>query len=223
MDDACASCHQTATFDATERDAHKVAGVGCATCHAEHRGADFRPGIASLSADFQNGVARKNTCAGCHNDANHKTYNGRTVHTPHGGTFGYPVVNGHWQWKGLSEAEWRQKPDDVKKILTTWKATSEDGRRSVEFHALHLQRVRVINGLKGNVAGELTCSSCHKSLGASLDRATPRTTCAACHNGLTDEQTGRAIIASSAPNCASCHVEHVKDARRWGASLLAQR
>jgi hypothetical protein len=223
MDAACASCHQTATFDATERDAHKAAGVGCASCHAEHRGADFRPGVASLSADFQNGVARENTCAGCHNDANHKTYNGRTVHTPHGGTFGYPVISGHWEWKGLSEAEWNQKPDDVKKILATWKATSDDGRRSVEFHALHLQRVRAVNGLKGNAAGELTCSSCHKSLGASLDRATPRTTCAACHNGLTDGQTGRAIIASSAPNCASCHVEHVIDKRRWGASLLAER
>jgi hypothetical protein len=107
--------------------------------------------------------------------------------------------------------------------LSNVKAKSEEERRSVEFHALHVQRVRAASGMKSNEAGELTCSSCHKSLGASLDRATPRTTCAACHNGLTDEQTARAIIASSAPNCASCHLEHVKDTRRWGASLLAQR
>ena len=223
MDASCASCHQTAMFDAAERDAHRAAGVGCATCHAEHRGSDFRPAVASLSADFQSGVAREETCAGCHSDANHKTYNGRAVHTPHGGTFGYPVVNGHWAWKGLSEAEWAQKPDDVKRLLTTWKAKDEDGRRSVEFHALHLQRVRAVGGLRGNASGELTCSSCHRSLGASLDRATPRTTCAACHNGLTDEQTGRALIPAGAPNCTSCHVEHVRDPQRWGASLLARR
>jgi hypothetical protein len=223
MDASCASCHQTQAFDAQTTDAHAAAGIGCAVCHAEHRGRDFRPAVASLSADFQSNVARADTCAGCHSDANHKTYNGRTVHTPHGGTLGYPVVNGRWTWAGLSDAEWNAKPDEVKKLLTTWKATSEDARRSVEFHALHLHRVRAVGGLKGNEAGELTCSSCHKSLGASLDRATPRTTCVACHAGLTDTQTGRAIIAADAPNCVSCHVQHAGDKRQWGASLLASQ
>jgi hypothetical protein len=221
MNAACASCHQTEAFRASTTDAHAAAGIGCATCHAEHRGRDFRPAVAPLDANFQPGVAHEETCAGCHNDANRQTYNGRRVSTPHGGTFGYPVVNGRWEWKGLSEAEWNQKPDEVKSLLTTWKATDENARRSLQFHALHLHRVRAVAGLKANEAGEMTCSSCHKSLGASLDRQTPRTTCAACHDGLKDEATGRAIIPADAPNCTSCHVQHADDPRRWGKSLLA--
>ncbi|HEX8163819.1 MAG TPA: FHA domain-containing protein [Pyrinomonadaceae bacterium] len=223
MDEGCASCHQTAAFDARETDAHRDAGVGCAACHGEHRGAGFRPAVASLAADFQPGVAREETCAGCHNDANAKTYNGRRVATPHGGTFGYPVVGGRWNWKGLDEAEWGAKPEEVKNLLTTWKATTEDARRGVQFHALHLHRVRAAAGLKSNEAGELTCSSCHKSLGATLDRATPRTTCALCHDGRVDDQTGRALVAANAPDCASCHVEHAGDRRPRGAALLTQR
>jgi hypothetical protein len=221
MDEGCASCHQTAAFDARGTDAHRDAGVGCAVCHAEHRGASFRPAVASLSADFQTGVAREQTCSGCHSDANTKIYNGRRVHTPHGGTFGYPVVDERWKWKGLDKAEWDAKPDEMKNLLTTWKTATEDERRSVEFHALHLHRVRAVAGLKSNDAGELTCSSCHKSLGASLDRATPRTTCASCHDGRIDEQTARVLVAADAPNCTSCHAQHAGDRRHWGATLLA--
>jgi hypothetical protein len=223
MDEGCASCHRTAAFDARATDAHRDAGVGCAVCHAEHRGASFRPAVASLGVDFQPGVAREETCAGCHSDANTKTYNGRRVATPHGGSFGYPVVGGRWKWKGLDAAEWDAKPEEVKNLLTTWKAATEDGRRSVQFHALHLHRVRAVADLKSNPAGELTCSSCHRSLGATLDRATPRTTCALCHDGRVDEQTGRALVAAGAPNCTSCHVQHAGDRRRWGATLLAPR
>ncbi|MDT7541757.1 MAG: hypothetical protein QOE33_1661 [Acidobacteriota bacterium] len=223
MNESCASCHSTEAFDAKTSDAHVAAGIGCTACHAEHRGRDFRASVAPLSADFQPRVSREETCAGCHADANKKTYNGRAVHTPHGGTFGYPVANGQWTWKGLSYTETRSEPEEVRKLLSSVKATSEDERRSVEFHALHLHRVRAVAGIKGNEAGELTCSSCHKSLGASLDRATPRTTCIACHGGLSDERTGRAIIPSNAPNCVSCHAQHTGDARRWAASLLVGR
>jgi hypothetical protein len=223
MDESCASCHQTASFDARRTGAHSAAGISCAVCHAEHRGESFRPAVASLGADFQTGVAREETCAGCHSDANTKTYNGRRVHTPHGGTFGYPVVRGRWEWKGIDEAEWEAEPAEVKSLLTTWKAATDDERRSVEFHALHLHRVRAAGGLKSNGAGELTCSSCHKSLGATLDRATPRTTCALCHAGRRDELTGRALVAADAPNCTSCHVQHANDRRHWGAALLTPR
>ncbi|MCA1642501.1 MAG: FHA domain-containing protein [Acidobacteria bacterium] len=223
MGEGCASCHQTAAFDARGTDAHAAAGVGCAVCHGEHRGENFRPAVAPLSADFQPGVAREETCAGCHSDANKKTYNGRRVGTPHGGTFGYPVVDGRWKWEGLDEDEWNAKPDDLKNLLTTWKATTDEQRRSVQFHALHLHRVRAVAGLKGNEAGELTCSSCHKSLGAAPDRATPRTTCASCHNGRVDEQTGRALVAANAPDCTSCHVQHAGDRRRRNPSPLANR
>jgi hypothetical protein len=223
MNESCASCHHTDAFNAKPTDAHAAAGIGCTACHAEHRGRDFRASVAPLSANFQPNVLREETCAGCHSDANRKTYDGRAVHTPHGGTFGYPVVDGRWTWKGLGDAEWNAEPEEVKRLLNSWKATREDERRSVEFHALHLHRVRAASGMKGNEEGQLTCSSCHKSLGASLDRATPRTTCAACHDGATDAQTGRAIIPSNAPNCVSCHAQHAGDRQRWGASLLASK
>jgi len=99
----------------------------------------------------------------------------------------------------------------------------DDGRRSAQFHALHLYRVRTTAGIVANSSGELSCSSCHKTFGASLDRETPRTTCAACHSGKTDTQTGRALFSSDTANCTSCHIQHVRDPRHWNPSLLAAR
>lgn len=221
MEAQCASCHRTDAFSPETIEPHAAAGINCTTCHTEHRGRDFRPSVAALSASFQPGVAREHTCTGCHNDANKKTYNGRHVFTPHGGTFGYPVVAGRWEWKGLSEAQWQQKPEEVRALLASWTSKDENERRSVQFHALHLHRVRAVGGLPANAAGEVTCSTCHKSLGASLDRQTPRTTCAACHSARTDERTGRAIIPAGAPNCTSCHVQHPKDRPHFDSSLLA--
>ena len=46
------------------------------------------------------------SCTACHNDSNQKLYNGRKVGTPHGGTFGYPVVNGEWSAKSINDEEW---------------------------------------------------------------------------------------------------------------------
>ena len=95
------------------RDGHRAAraaGVGCVSCHAEHRGAEFEPGEAALA-----------TCTECHNDANRKFYNGRRVGTPHGGTFGYPVVNGKWTWKGLSDNEWSLKQIAIARLPRTRK------------------------------------------------------------------------------------------------------
>jgi hypothetical protein len=221
MDESCASCHHTEAFDPKETDAHSAAGVGCAQCHAEHRGRNFRAALAPLGADSQPNVRREETCAGCHSDANRETYNGRVVRTPHGGTFGYPVVNGRWAWKGLGDAERAAEPEEFRRLQGGWKVSGEEERRAAEFHALHLHRVRAAAGMKANEAGELTCSSCHRSLGASLDRATPRTTCAACHGGMIDPRTAREVIRADSPNCVSCHPQHAGDARRWGASLLA--
>jgi hypothetical protein len=221
METNCASCHQTQVFTATVTPPHAAAGVGCISCHSEHRGADFRPGIAPYNADFQRGVAPEQTCAGCHNDNNKKLYNGRAVRTPHGGTFGYPVVDGQWKWKGLDEEAWRQKPEGLKQLVANWPGVGENERRSAQFHALHVYRVRTTGNLKGNSASELSCSSCHQSYGATLDRKTPATTCAACHNGKTDTLTGRALLSAETPNCTSCHVQHVRDPRHWNPSLLA--
>jgi hypothetical protein len=225
METNCATCHQTEAFTATVTPPHVAAGVGCISCHAEHRGADFRPGIAPYNASFQKGVEADQTCAGCHNDNNKKLYNGRAVRTPHGGTFGYPVVGGQWKWKGLDAETWQQKPENLKQLVANWPVApgDENGQRSAQFHALHLYRVRTTGNLTGNASGELSCSSCHKSYGAMLDRETPRTTCAACHNGKTDMQTTRALLSNEMPNCTSCHVQHVKDTRHWNPSLLATK
>jgi pSer/pThr/pTyr-binding forkhead associated (FHA) protein len=205
MEANCAACHNTEAFVATVIEPHSAAGVGCISCHAEHRGSEFRAAEASLA-----------TCTECHNDGNKNLYNGRKVSTPHGGSFGYPVVNGVWTWKGLSESDWALKKIPVARLPED----TEEKWRSKQFHALHVQRVRA-TGLQGNSEGELSCSSCHKSFNP-IDRETPRTTCAGCHDGLVESGTKRVLIASDKPNCTSCHVQHVKDRRHWNPSLMAK-
>jgi pSer/pThr/pTyr-binding forkhead associated (FHA) protein len=203
MEANCAGCHTAEAFVATVTSPHVAAGVGCVSCHDEHRGTNFDPAVAALGA-----------CSTCHNDANRKVYNGRRVGTPHGGTFGYPVVNGKWKWKGLNETDWALKRISITRLPDE---TEEEWRRG-QFHALHVHRVRAVAGIKPNEDGELSCSSCHKTL-QPIDRAMPRTTCAACHSGGVQE-TNRNFIAADTPNCNSCHVEHVKDKRHWNPSLM---
>lgn len=206
MEAKCASCHNTEIFVATVIEPHVAAGIGCSDCHAEHRGASFRPGPTALA-----------TCTACHNDANQREFNGRRVKTPHGGTFGYPVVAGHWTW-GLSAADWALKKIEITRLPTD----TDEQWRSNQFHALHVQRVKKTDGIPGNARGELSCSSCHKSFDP-IDRETPRTTCANCHNGKVELGTNRLLIAGNQPNCTSCHVQHVKDKRHWNPSLLVSR
>ena len=206
MEEKCTSCHNAEGFMATVIKPHKDAAIGCVTCHTEHRGAEFNPAEAALLS-----------CTGCHDDGNQKLYNGRRVGTPHGGTFGYPVVNGKWNLKTIDDEEW-----SLKQIAVTRLPTETDEQwRSKQFHSLHVQRVHTLPGLPGNAQGELSCSSCHKSFNP-IDRETPRTTCGACHNGKIELGTDRVLIAKDQPNCTSCHVQHIKDKRHWGASLLAQ-
>jgi pSer/pThr/pTyr-binding forkhead associated (FHA) protein len=100
MNANCASCHQAEGFSATITRYHLEAGLTCTSCHTEHRGESFRPMYAALGS-----------CRRCHTDANKNLYNGRSVHTPHGGTYGYPVINGVWVWKGLDEEELAEKPE----------------------------------------------------------------------------------------------------------------
>lgn len=197
MESNCVSCHNAEGFVATVIKPHEDAGVGCVSCHAEHNGRDFRAASAALY-----------TCTECHTDANQKTYNGRHVGTAHGGTFGYPVVDGKWNWKGLSDADWALKKIAVNRLP----AENEEQWRSKQFHALHVQRVKLVPPLTGNAQGELSCSSCHKVLNP-IDRTTPRTTCGVCHNGKTEPSTNRVLIAGDKPNCTSCHVQHVLDKR----------
>ena len=192
MDQRCAACHTTDAFKATMIKPHEAAGIGCADCHAEHRGTEFSGTKGALDS-----------CTQCHTDSNHKLYNGRRVGTPHGGTFGYPVVNGVWSPKSINDEEW-----DLRQLGTSRQSTDTDAKwRSNQFHALHDQRVRIAPGMKGNSEGKLSCSSCHNSFDPP-DVTTPRTLCANCH--MKDGQ----------PNCTSCHVQHLIDPKRWNTSML---
>lgn len=206
MESNCASCHKAAAFEATVIQPHVAAGIGCTACHAEHKGADFKPGETALF-----------TCTQCHSDANKTTYNGKKVGTPHNGTFGYPAVNGKWIWKGLDNSEWALKQLPVSRLP----ADTEEQWRSKQFHALHVQRVRVTGSLAGDTSGRLSCSSCHQSFNL-IDSETPRQTCGGCHNGRIEAATRRVVLAADKPNCTSCHVQHIKDARHWNPSLMAK-
>ena len=187
MEQRCASCHKTEAFTATVIKPHEAAGIGCVDCHAEHKGADFSAKQGALA-----------TCTSCHSDGNPDVYNGRRVGTPHGGTFGYPVVNGEWSSKSINDDEWALR----KLAVVRLPSDSDQKWRSNQFHALHDQRVKVVAGIPGNDLGRLSCNSCHKSFDP-IDRETPRTTCAACHSKPND-----------LPDCTSCHVQHILDTRR---------
>jgi hypothetical protein len=209
MEAKCSSCHATDAFAATVIPPHVSAGIGCVACHTEHLGAEFSAIYGALQS-----------CTDCHNDNNKKLYNGKSVSTPHGGTFGYPVVNGKWKWTGLDPDEMDQRKATLK--LERLPTDSEDQWRSKQFHTVHLYRVKAIGGLAANKNGELSCSSCHNSF-SPPDLATPRTTCGKCHNGQPDPRAGRQVIVAEKPNCTSCHVQHTRDKRHWNPSLLAVR
>jgi hypothetical protein len=208
MNRKCESCHTTDAFTPTVIAPHVSAGINCVDCHDEHRGAQFSAIDGALLSCFE-----------CHNDQNKKTYNGKTVATPHGGSFGYPVVNGHWKWAGLDAEEMAQRKATLQ--LERLASDTEDQWRSKQFHAVHLYRVRAIAGLPGNKEGTLSCSSCH-AVRDPIDLTTPRTTCARCHNGQPDARAGHQVIASDKPNCTSCHVQHIKDKRHWHPELLSE-
>ena len=107
-------------------------------CHAEHQGEHFNATQGALAS-----------CTACHNDSNQKLFNGRQVGTPHGGTFGYPVVNGSWSAKSINDEDW-----DLRKLAVVRLPTDSDQKwRSNQFHALHDQRVRLAPGMKGQRGG----------------------------------------------------------------------
>jgi hypothetical protein len=210
MEGRCASCHTTEAFTATVTKSHSDAGIGCLECHSEHKGTEFSPVLAAL-----------NSCTKCHNDKNAKTYNGRTVRTPHGGTLGYPVIGGEWKWKGLDPFKLAERPEIATQRLPT---DSEQVWRSKQFHALHLYRVRATRGVTGVVGADpgspevLSCSSCHRSFNPP-DREYPRQTCVSCHSGPLDAAE-KGAIAAGAPNCVSCHVQHVMNKRHPNPDVL---
>lgn len=221
MNASCAACHQAEGFAATITSAHREAGITCTTCHTEHRGEGFRSVEAALES-----------CAKCHRDENKNPYNHKGVHTAHGGTFGYPKVNGKWISKCLDEKELEAKPELAARFQAN-KITSEQtgpdcAYRNGQFHTIHFDRVRVVPGIDGfkdpDTGDEvLSCSSCHKlsSSAANLDRTSPSMACAQCHNAQVFEKVSSTKGALT-PSCTSCHVQHPKDIR-WQLSMpLAQ-
>jgi pSer/pThr/pTyr-binding forkhead associated (FHA) protein len=218
MEANCAACHQTDAFTATVIKPHRDAGITCIDCHMEHRGENFSPMKASLDA-----------CARCHNDKNKQLYNGKSVHTPHAGTFGYPVKNGEWVWKGLDDEELATKPELIELLKKNRVSLTEQGNaRNVLFHGIHIYRV----GVHGNIQGiddvesknkVLSCSSCHKTgyFGVNLDRVSPRATCAKCHTNQFFERADVKLPSALGPSCTSCHVQHIKDTH-WTPKLFSR-
>jgi hypothetical protein len=217
MNEQCAACHQTAAFAATLTgiDAHARAGIGCVSCHTEHEGAGFSNVRSALVS-----------CAKCHNNDNANAYAGRHVSTPHGGSTGYPVVNGTWKWLGLSPAEWAGKPDAASPALQAAAVRqpneSDDDWRRRQFHTLHLNRIQLGNtGLARGTNGLVSCSTCHRSIDPA-DKVTPATTCTKCHSGDSGDTDGQGllVVAAGAPNCVSCHAPHAKEPDHWNPNLF---
>ena len=215
MNANCAACHETESFGPKMIRAHRDAGISCTSCHAEHGGEDFSPMQAALDS-----------CTKCHNDGNQQLYNGKTVRTPHGGTFGYPSEDRVWIWKGLDEEELASKPG----VAAFFKKNRVNASQmqewsNAQFHGIHVDRVRVVEGIDGSLAEDgvtrvLSCSSCHKTgyMGANVDRAFPRTTCEKCHNAKVFYERASVATNNEGPGCISCHVQHVKDAH-WSPAL----
>jgi pSer/pThr/pTyr-binding forkhead associated (FHA) protein len=219
MNTNCAYCHKTEALLPSISRAHREAGITCISCHAEHQGADFRPMAASVGA-----------CANCHNNENRELYNGKSMHTPHGGTYGYPVVNGKWIWTGLEPEELAEKPE-IEALLkaSRIRPDQEQERRSIEFHGMHVYRVSAVAGINriNDIEGtgkEMSCSSCHKSgfSGSNVDRTFPQTTCKLCHGTQDASGLAGSVAPREKPVCVSCHVQHFRDTN-WKASLMGTK
>lgn len=200
IENSCISCHAAEQFHATNTKAHEAAGITCTVCHLEHRGADFSP----------NGYAIR-MCAECHNDNNKKLYNGKAVRTAHDGSYGYPMSGDQWTWQGVY-AEVAEAVPEITGTATGDK--DEQAKRSRHFHAIHVSRLTVPQGLKGDAAGLVSCSTCHKSF-EPIDRITPRETCASCHMNQPGSEGRDNRFPVGEANCISCHVQHPFSGNRW--------
>lgn len=197
---ACIKCHQAEGFHASNTKAHEEAGIACTVCHKEHEGEDFP----------MREEARL-TCAECHNDKNTHTYNGKTVRTAHGGSFGYPAENGDWKWNGLYTEVAETIPALHGRRV---RGETEQALLSRQFHSAHVSRLLAPAGMAADGRGRVSCSTCHKSFDP-VDRETPRKMCAGCHNNAPES-------AVTPVNCISCHIQHPFSARRWDAFLAPE-
>lgn len=204
IENACIRCHQASQFHPSNTKAHEEAGITCVVCHRQHEGNDFRMTASAIES-----------CAACHNDANEKTYNGRTVRTAHSGSYGYPAENGTWKWRGV----YRETADAIPEINASATGDAdEQARLSRHFHSVHVARLNAPAGLTGDSRGLVSCSTCHKTF-SPVDRVTPRETCAACHTMREDSSARDARFGTGDGgdkiNCISCHVQHPYSSGRW--------
>ncbi len=198
MNRNCASCHTTTAFHSEVSEKHMKVGLSCTVCHSEHHGRDFRPALVANVA-----------CTGCHRDGSGfiSPISGQPLKTPHGGTFGYPFIDGQWNWKGVSQVEWERK--DLPG------STSQFNLKE-QFHLIHVG---------GRQQGRSNCTDCHSAgfVGAEL-RIGVREACSNCHGTratLAELQASNARLAfseraknlmgmtqASGPLCVSCHSQH---------------
>ena len=204
LENACIKCHQAEQFHPTNTKAHEEAGITCLRCHKEHRGSDFDMGAYAIAS-----------CAECHNDNNKTLYNGKGVSTPHGGSYGYPIVDGSWKWKGV----YREVADAIPEIgATATGDADEEAKRSRHFHAIHVARLTTPPGVKSDSQGLVSCSTCHNGFDP-LDKETPKQTCAVCHT-TPENAVGRDTrFGASGSNCISCHTQHPYSGGRWNEFL----
>lgn len=201
VENSCVRCHSASGFHASNTKAHEQAGVTCTVCHREHQGSDFDIKATAIQG-----------CAECHSDKNTNTYNGKSVHTAHGGSYGYPVVDGTWKWKGV----YREVADAIPEINRSATGDKdEQAKLSREFHTIHLYRLTAPAPLEGK-HGLVTCSTCHGTFGANnIDRVKPRQTCAVCHTTQANTGVSDTRFGNSTVNCISCHVQHPYSSDRW--------
>lgn len=202
LENSCIKCHSAAEFHSSNTKAHEQAGITCTMCHREHQGNDFDMKASAIK-----------TCAECHNDQNQKTYNGKSVRTVHGGSFGYPVVDDVWKWKGV----YREVADAIPEINRSATGDKDEpAKLSRQFHTIHLYRLAAPAGLTGDKRGLVTCSTCHETFGTNnVDKVKPRQTCGVCHTTSADATDRDKRFGASTANCISCHVQHPYSAGRW--------
>ena len=205
IENSCVRCHSAQEFHASNTKAHEQAGITCTVCHKEHQGAEFDMTATAIQS-----------CAQCHNDSNTKTYNGKSVRTAHGGSYGYPAVDGVWKWKGV----YREVADAIPEINSSATGDKdEQAKLSRQFHTVHVYRLKAPEGVKGDKRGLVSCSSCHKSFDP-IDRTTPRQTCAVCHHTTRlDDRPRRAVwLASGKLHFVPCPAS-VQRHGRWSEFL----
>ena len=174
MQQNCAACHTTPAFQPSLSEKHTAAGLSCTACHTEHQGRDFNPAQ----------VAR-NGCVACHHDG--AVTHGKQLHTPHGGTLGYPLTDGRWVWAGVTQAAWQR--EGLPRAAAHYDL-------SEQFHLVHVA---------GQRQGRANCSDCHSAgFEGEAVRQGVRESCATCHSVSFQV----ASTKEAGAGCVACHAQH---------------